>query len=103
MEYAPARRWELLHGEDVRSWHRVRNLDRQRAGALCAAAGDVHAAVMLRTDVFREERARSMSKKPTPCRVFDIVNNVVASALATTPLHFPDLRTCLADVPRYGE
>ena len=52
---------------------------------------------MLRTDVFREERARSMSTKPTPCRVFDIVNQVVASSLATDPLHFPDLGTCLAE------
>ena len=70
---------------------------------LCGAAGNVQIAVMLRTDVFREERARSMSTKPTPCGVFDIVNQVVASSLATDPLHFPDLGTCIAELSRYAE
>ena len=77
--------------------HRVRHLDRKEAGTLCGAAGNVHIAVMLRTDVFREERASSMSTKPTPGRVFDIVNQVVASSLATAPLCFPDLGTCIAE------
>ena len=67
------------------AWHPVRHFDRKRAGTLCAAAGDVHVAVILRMDVFREERARSMSREPTPSSVFDIVNDVVASALATNP------------------
>ena len=75
--------------------HRVRHLDHQDAGMLNGAAGNVQIAVMLRTDVFREERACSMITAPTPCRVYDIVNQVVASSLATDPLHFPDLRTCL--------
>ena len=70
-------------GNMCAAWHRVRHLDRKEAGTLCGAAGNAHIAVMLRTDVFREERARSMSTKPTPCRVFDIVNQVVASPLAT--------------------
>ena len=77
--------------------HRVRHLDHQDAGKLCGAAGNVQIAVMLRTDVFREERACSMITAPTPCRVYDIVNQVVASSLATDPLHFPDLGTCLAE------
>ena len=77
--------------------HRVWHPDRKGAGALCEAAGNVHIAVMLRTDVFREERARSMLTAPTPSRVYDIVNQVVASSLATDPLHFPDLRTCLEE------
>ena len=90
-------------GNMCAAWHRVHHLDRKEAGTLCGAAGNVHIAVMLRTDVFREERARSMSTKPTPCRVFDIVNQVVASSLATDPLHFPDLATCIFDLSRYAE
>ena len=84
-------------GNMCAAWHRVHHLDHAEAGALCEAAGNVHIAVMLRTDVFREERARSMSSKPTPCRVFDLVNQVVAESLATAPLHFPDLATCIAE------
>ena len=80
--------------------HRVRHLDSKEAGTLCGAAGNAHIAVMLRTDVFREERARSMSTKPTPCRFFDVVNQVVASSLASDPLHFPDLGTCIAELSR---
>ena len=83
--------------------HRVRHLDRKEAGTLCGAAGNVHIAVMLRTDVFREERARRMNTAPTPCRVFDIVNQVVASSLATDPLHFPDLGICLAEAESVAE
>ena len=106
-----ADKWDVLPqsagsfymGNLCAAWHRVRHLDRKEAGTLCGAAGKVHIAVMLRTDVFREERARSMSTKPTPCRVFDIVNQVVASSLATDPLHFPDLGTCLDELSRYAE
>ena len=90
-------------GNMCAAWHRVHHLDRREAGKLCGAAGNVHVAVMLRTDVFREERARAMNTKPTPCRVFDIVNRVVASTLATDPLRFPDLGTCIYDVSRYAE
>ena len=101
-----AHEWNVLQqdagsfyvGNMCAAWHRVRHFDRQGAGTLCAAAGDVHIAVMFRTDVFREEGARATSTKPTQGRVFDIVNDVVATALATTPLHFPDLQTCLSDL-----
>ena len=83
--------------------HRVRHIGRTEAGALCGAVGKAQIAVMLRTDVFREERARWMKAKPTPSEVYDIVNEVVASSLATDPLHFPDLGTCLAELSRYAE
>ena len=85
-------------GNMCAAWHRVHHLDRKEAGTLCGAAGNVHIAVMLRTDVFREERARSTATKPTPGRVCDIVNEVVAESLATDPLHFPDLATCIFDL-----
>ena len=60
-------------GNMCAAWHRVRDIDCKGAGNLCGAAGNVHIAAMLRTDV----------TPPTPCRVFDIVNQVVASSLAT--------------------
>ena len=61
-----ADKWDVLPqsagsfymGNMCAAWHRVRHLDRKGAGTLCGAAGNVHIAVMLRTDVFREERAR---------------------------------------------
>ena len=90
-------------GNMCAAWHRVRHLDSKEAGTLCEAAGNVQIAVMLRTDVFRGEQARSMSTKPTPCAVFDIVNQVVASSLATDPLHFPDLGRCIFELSRYAE
>ena len=71
--------------------------DLEQAGPLCAAAGDVHVVVMLRTDVFRAERSRAMKVKPRPVEVFDIVNEVVASALSARPLSFPDFASCLAE------
>ena len=95
-----ADKWDVLPqsagsfymGNMCAAWHRVRHLDCKGAGTLCGAAGNLHIAVMFRTEVFREVRARSM-------RVFDIVNQVVASSLANYPLHFPDLGTCLAELP----
>ena len=80
--------------------HRVHHLDHKDAGTLCGAAGNIHIAVMLRTDVFREERARSMSTRPTPSAVFDTVNQVVASRLASHPLQFPDLGSCISELER---
>ncbi len=74
-------------------WHRVRHLE--QAGPLRTAAGDFLVVVMLRTDVFQEERSRGMKVKPKPCGVFDIVIEVVAYALSARPLHFPDFAPCL--------
>ena len=54
-------------------------------------------AVMLRTDVFRAERSRAMKVNPRLVDVFDIVNEVVASALSARPLSFPDFASCLAE------
>ena len=95
MEGAPATARKFLRWEFVCPWHRVRRLE--QAGPLCAAAGDVHVIVMLRTDVFRAERSRAMQAKPKPTEVFDIVNEVVASALSARPLSFPDVASCLAE------
>ena len=91
----PQRPGSFYVGNLCAPWHRVRHLG--QAGPLCAAAGDVHVVVMLRTDVFRAERSRSMKVKPRPAGVFDIVNEVVASALSARPLIFPDFASCLAE------
>ena len=56
--------------------------------------------VMLRTDVFWAELSRAMKAKPKPTEVFDIVNEVVASALSARPLGFPDFASCLAEYLR---
>ena len=90
-------------GNMCTAWHRVHYLDRKEAGKLCQAAGDVHIAIMLYTDVFREEWARAASQKPTPSAVFDIVNQVIASKLASDPLRFPDLAGCISEFSRYAE
>ena len=76
-------------------WHCVRHQEQE--GPLCAAAGDVHVTVMLRADVFRDERSRAKKIKPRPVEVFDIVHEVVASALSARPLRFPDFACCLAE------
>ena len=93
---APATARKFLRWEFVcPHFHRVRHLE--QTGPLCAAAGDVQVAVMFRTDVFRAERSRATNVKPKPAEVFDIVNEVVASALSARPLSFPDFASCLAE------
>ena len=91
----PQRPGSFYVGNMCAPWHRVRHLE--QAGPLCVAAGDVHVVVLLRTDVFRAERSRAMKVKPRPVEVFDIVNEVVASALSARPLSFPDFASCLAE------
>ena len=52
-------------------------------------------AVMLRTDVFRATRSRSINTTPAPRKVFDIVNRETARQLADWPLQLPDLTAVL--------
>ena len=82
--------------------HRVSHLDCKEPGMLSEAAGNVHIAVMLCTDVFREEQSNLFLPKPTPITVFRIVNQVVASTLASDRLHFPDLGSCIFELSRHG-
>ena len=58
---------------------------------------EIHVTVMLRADVFRDERSRAKKIKPRPVEVFDIVNEAAASALSARPLSFPDFASCLAE------
>ena len=94
-EVLPQRPGSFYVGNLCAAWHRVRHLE--QPGPLCAAAGDVHVTVMLRTDVFRAERSRATKFKPKPADVFDIVNKVVADALLQRPLGFPDFVSCLGE------
>ena len=65
--------------------------------------GQLGVAVMIRSDVFANTRARKMKGKPTPIDVFDLVNKVVAQHLATNPLTLPDFASVAgaAPVPDY--
>jgi hypothetical protein len=65
--------------------------------------GQLGVAVMIRSDVFANTRARKMKGKPTPIDVFDLVNTVVAQHLATHPMTLPDFASVAgaASVPDY--
>ena len=58
----------------------------------------VKIAVMIRSDVFSQSRARRMSGKPTPTDVFDIVNNVIAQHLASEPITLPSFTQVAGEV-----
>ena len=47
---------------------------------------------MLRCDVFRNSRARTLIGKPTHVDIFDIVNGVVAEHLSTQPFTILDVQ-----------
>ena len=55
-------------------------------------------AAMIRSDVFREVRARKINAKPGPGDFFRVVNNAVAQHLADVPVALPDLTEVLAQV-----
>ena len=57
----------------------------------------VQIAVMLRSDVYRQSRARKIDAIPGPGELFRIVNTETAKHLADKPLYLPDLRAILAE------
>ena len=63
---------------------------------------DVQIAVMLRSDLFRESRARRIDACPGPKELFRIVNNEVAQHLATVPCPLPNIEDVMAQ-RRLGE
>lgn len=67
-----------------------------------AAKGDqrLHIAVMIRSDVFRDLRARKRNSTPLPVDLFSVVNRTVALHLADVPVALPDLTEVLAEVAR---
>ena len=56
--------------------------------------------VMLRSDLFREIRARTINACPGPHELFRIVNRETARHLAEVPFPLPDLATVLAECPQ---
>ena len=61
------------------------------------AAEQVQIAVMLRTDVYREGRARKLNAIPGKVELFRIVNAETAKHLAETLFPLPDLAAVLAE------
>ena len=51
----------------------------------------------IRTDVFREARARTINSTLAPKEVFDIVNEIMAILLKEVPLYLPTLSEVLAE------
>ena len=66
------------------------------------AKGDqrLQIAVMIRSDVFRDCRARKINSTPGPVELFRVVNCTVAQHLADVPVALPDLTEVLAEVAR---
>ena len=56
--------------------------------------------VMLRSDLFRQVRARKTDGCPGPPELFRIVNKETASHLAEVPFPLPDIAAVLAEVPQ---
>ena len=59
----------------------------------------VQIAVMLRSDLFRDNRARKINACPSPNELFRIVNRETARHLAEVPFPLPDLAAVLAECP----
>ena len=57
-------------------------------------------AAMIRSDVFREFRARKTNSVPGPAEFFRVVNYAVAQHLADVPRALPDLTEVLTEVTR---
>ena len=53
---------------------------------------------MIRCDVFRECRARTINSTPGLVEFFRVVNRTVAEHLADVPVALPDLTEVLAEV-----
>ena len=68
------------------------------------AKGDqrLQIAVMIRSDVFRDFRARKINSTPGPVEFFRVVNYTVAQHLADVTVALPDLTEVLAEVARGG-
>ena len=66
------------------------------------AKGDqrLQIAVMIRSDVFRDCRARTINAVPGPAEFFHVVNFAVARHLADVPVALPDLTEVLAEMAR---
>ena len=73
-------------------------VEQQNFASAETAGGKLQIAAMIRSDVFREFRARRINYKPGPGHFFRVVNNAVAQHLADVPVALPDLTEVLAQV-----
>ncbi len=62
----------------------------------------IEIAVMLRSDVFREARARVINSTPGPAETFHLVNREVARHIAEQPFYLPDLGDVIAESKPLG-
>ena len=71
-------------------------------GAAATAKGDqrLQIAVMIRSDVFREVRARKIKSMPGPVEFFRVVNYTVAQHMADVSVALLDLTEVLDEVAR---
>ena len=72
----------------------------QGHGEAAAADSGLQIAVMIRSDVFRNVRARRINATPGPTDFFRVVNSAVAQHLAEIPVRLPDLTAVLAEASR---
>ena len=70
--------------------------------AAVTAKGDqrLQIAVMIRSDVFRDFRARNISSTLGLAEFFRVVNDAVGKYLADVPVALPDLTDVLSEVAR---
>ena len=78
-------------------WHQVGHFAPAQAEPLFRRGGTgMRVAVMIRSDVFAEARARCSSSLASPVEVYRAVNAVVANNLATRRLRLPTCTECLS-------
>ena len=88
-------------GKDLASAAAAKGDDEDPAPAETAKRDQrLQIAVMIRSDVFREFRARKIDSTPGPKEFFRVVNFTVAQHLADVPVALPDLTEVLAEVAR---
>ncbi len=69
--------------------HDGNTADLYRAPSASGAEDPVHITAMVRTDVFRHNRARRKNARPSPSELFRIVNEETAKFFARAPLRAP--------------
>ena len=76
--------------------------DAKHAASAATAEGDprLQIAVMIRCDVFRDYKARTINSIPGPAEFFRVVNYAAAQHLADVLVALPDLTEVLAEVAR---
>ena len=72
----------------------------QGQGKAATAVTGLPIAIMIRSDVFRNVRARRINATPGPVEFLRVVNRAVAQHWAEVPVRLPDLTAVLAEASR---